>query len=229
MPSSDFASNIGHVTDREELGTAAPNRRERKTRETRRSILATARDLFDTHGYEQTTVEQIAAGADVAPRTFFRYFPTKESLLFADLDEARQDMLDQLEGRPTDEDPMRSLSIVLVGYAEQIVRRRDDVAWGMRICEEHGDGQALYERSMLKERTRVRVAEFIAQRLGVDAELDPRPLGWSIAVMGVFGSAMRSAADSTAPTPEEAVAAFDEMLLSTADALSRCAAQLRGD
>lgn len=67
----------------ETTSTSGPieGRRERKKRELRDRIYQTARELFLAHGVEATTVEQIAAAADVAPATFFNHFQSKDRLL----------------------------------------------------------------------------------------------------------------------------------------------------
>ncbi len=56
-------------------------RRERKKRELRSRIYQTAQQLFLSQGFEATTVEQIAAAADIAPATFFNHFQGKHALL----------------------------------------------------------------------------------------------------------------------------------------------------
>ena len=58
-----------------------PGLRERKKIKLRRAIQAAALLLFETQGYEHTTVEQIAEAAETSTTTFYRYFPTKEDVV----------------------------------------------------------------------------------------------------------------------------------------------------
>jgi AcrR family transcriptional regulator len=58
--------------------------RERKKAKTKAAIRREAVRLFRDRGYAATTVEQIAAAAEVAPSTVFRYFPTKQDLILTD-------------------------------------------------------------------------------------------------------------------------------------------------
>jgi AcrR family transcriptional regulator len=58
--------------------------RERKKAKTRATIRDTAMRLFEEQGYAATTVDQIAAAAEVSQSTFFRYFPTKEDVVLID-------------------------------------------------------------------------------------------------------------------------------------------------
>src|SRR6516165_2949229 len=81
--------------------------RERKKIKTRQAIRREAFRLIDENGYAATTVEQIADAADVSPSTFFRYFPSKESLLLADdLDPV---ILAALEAQPSDLSPTEAI------------------------------------------------------------------------------------------------------------------------
>src|SRR3984885_11853690 len=68
--------------------TAGPGQtlRDRKRDRTRRALISAAIDLFERHGYDGTTVADIAEAADIGTRTFFSYFASKEERLFPDSD-----------------------------------------------------------------------------------------------------------------------------------------------
>jgi AcrR family transcriptional regulator len=85
----------------------SPGLRERKKAKTRAAIQAAALALFERQGYQATTVDQIAAMADVSQSTFFRYFPTKEDVVLLD----RYDplMLAALRAQPAELGPIVAL------------------------------------------------------------------------------------------------------------------------
>ena len=66
--------------------TGEPGRRARKRAQMRERLVGTAARLFEQHGYEAVTMEQIAAEADVAKRTLYNHFPTREAILARWLD-----------------------------------------------------------------------------------------------------------------------------------------------
>ena len=78
---------------------AVASLRERKKRQTRATIAATATDLFSRHGFESVTVEQVARAAGVSRQTIFNYFATKEEMLFDRDHEVLAALLDAIANR----------------------------------------------------------------------------------------------------------------------------------
>src|ERR1700710_149891 len=82
------------------LGEAPEGLRERKKQRTRAMLIDAAVTLCLRNGYEQTTVDQIAAVADVSPRTFSRYFATKDAVIIALIDDMVDAIAVQLSKQP---------------------------------------------------------------------------------------------------------------------------------
>ena len=81
--------------------------RERKKAKTRLAIREHAMALFKDQGYDKTTIEQIAAAAEVSPSTFFRYFPSKEEVVLQDDYDAL--LIAAFHAQQVDVPPLRAL------------------------------------------------------------------------------------------------------------------------
>ena len=105
--------------------------RERKVQRTRERIAEVALDLFERQGYEATTMEQIAAAADVAPTTLYRYYPTKDRTLVEGMIPRFGEVAAGVLARPPEEPIEVALGAALMARlehadaeAEQLLRLR---------------------------------------------------------------------------------------------------------
>src|SRR5262245_36786534 len=98
--------------------------RDRKRARTRQALVEAATALFERDGYDETTVADIAAAADVATRTFFSYFPSKEELLFPETDARLRAAVEAIASRGPDEGPAE----VLLRALHEVGDDNDDVA-----------------------------------------------------------------------------------------------------
>jgi AcrR family transcriptional regulator len=73
--------------------------RERKKEETRQRISEAAFRLFAARGFDGVTVAEIARAADVAEKTVFNYFPTKEDLVYGRFESFEEELLAAVRGR----------------------------------------------------------------------------------------------------------------------------------
>src|SRR5262245_40351694 len=146
---------------------AAHGLRERKKARTREAIIDAALDLFERNGYDDTTIEDIAAAADVSPRTFFRYFDSKVELIMARAESAHDEIGPALAARPADEglvDAVRQVIRAQLGdqLEDPLVLRELQVMLGtpgLRImAREH-----FYEEE-------AGIARAVADRLGLDED-----------------------------------------------------------
>ena len=96
--------------------------RERNRLRTREAIESVALRLFLSEGFERTTVERIAEEAGVAPRTLFRYFPSKEDVVFPDHEAALQRLREQLGAAgfpPVAEAPLERLHAAVLDLQDR--------------------------------------------------------------------------------------------------------------
>jgi len=106
---------------------SSPGLRERKKQKTRWAIQEHALRLFAEQGYDATTIDQIAAAAEISPSTFFRYFPTKEDLVIAD--EYDDLLVEGLRRQPPEVPPLRAVREVMSATLRQMAPEERVRVW----------------------------------------------------------------------------------------------------
>jgi AcrR family transcriptional regulator len=97
------------------------------TARTRQALVDAALTLFAEAGYESTTTDQIAEAAGVSPRTFFRYFPTKEAVLFFGEYEFIRSFAAVYQSQPTGLPELEAVCASFVLLAPGIARLRERI------------------------------------------------------------------------------------------------------
>lgn len=147
-------------------------RRERKKLERRHQIEAAALDLFASRGFDGATIEEIAAAADIAPRTFFYYFPTKEDVVLADYSARLERIIGELGRRPDDEEPWAALRASFLVVAGDYAAQSEDLARRFVII---ASNPSVYARSLqLQAGWEDAVAAVLTRRTGRDDDIGPR-------------------------------------------------------
>ncbi len=167
---------------------AKPGLRERKKQQTRERIASMALDLFAQHGYDHTTLAEIADAADVAPRTIFAYFQSKEDILFADEPLFYAGLERTLRERPpgvTTIDALREF-VSSLDESDDHLRRRKQIIGA-------SESLRLVERARWAAMEEL-VAESIARDLGDIGAHDLRPRLIAASVTAAF-SAVRDRLD----------------------------------
>ncbi len=147
--------------------------RERHRRQTAATLEEVALRLFTEHGFDSVTVDDIAAGADVCRRTFFRYYASKEDVVLSDHPERLDEIRENLIARPADEPPLTALRQALLLLAD---RYRDDRPRMLQRFRIMASTPSLQGRSLVHQRAwETAVTEIVAERMGVDPKTDLRP------------------------------------------------------
>lgn len=177
-------------------------------------IRRVALDLATEHGLEELTVEAIAHGADISPRTFFNYFSHKEDALVTDAAAAAKALHSEIVARPSDEAPLHAIRAVITEHdlfslmntdRDRTLARQKLVQQYPTLTSRQLGQHALMEQSL---------KDAVAERLGTDPESDLRPA----LVAAVAGSVLRIAVNRWTASDETQLS---DLLISAFDMLEQ--------
>lgn len=191
------------------------DRRKWKKSVTHAALLAAAGDLLGDEPYDAVTATRIAERADVTQRTFFRHFPTKDAVLYGDLDETLDELRAALAARPDDETPMEAVRRSIASMRDNFDRHRDLRRLQARLAATEPSVSA-YSRATVQLAWEREIIAAVSDRLGVDPMEDPRPEILAGAVMSAIRVATRQWSATQGETDD--LALIDAALAAVPDA-----------
>jgi AcrR family transcriptional regulator len=174
------------------------SRRDAHKRRTTTTLRDAALDLFLAHGFDATTTDQVAAKAGVSTRTFFRYFDSKDEVLFLGQRFWSEKVADMVKQQPSMLKPMDAMCETLIELATHVSRkaliRHEQIVKSSVTLLGHSEVQ-------LAENAR-HIAEGLAARRGLDAPDDECKMMASAGLM-LYRQAVRELRDGSSNSPIE--------------------------
>jgi len=184
--------------------------RERKKRRTREQIVEAAMRLFSERGYAATTIADIAAAADIAPRTFFAYFPSKEAVVFSDADEDFASLAAALQERRPGETAFATLRRWIDERFELWSGEHAEASLRKSLCRE-SEELARVEHALM-----ARFEDLLREAVARDLDQPPdalRPRLVAAATIAAVRSLEVHAPETEERTRARAIAVLDEALV----------------
>jgi AcrR family transcriptional regulator len=180
--------------------------RERKKLATRRSLRRVALDLVAERGFAHVTVEDIAEAADVSPRTFFNYFPSKEAVLFGVDPDRVAALRERVAHEAPGESVLTALRLVMADDARAVADELSELGgdpadWLHRMKEARADPHLRAAHAAQMAMVERAITEGLAERLSTDPERDPYPGLLAAMAAGVFRASMTFWAGSGGTVP----------------------------
>jgi AcrR family transcriptional regulator len=149
-----------------EPATAPPGLRERKRQQTRERLTRMAMALFLERGFEATTLDDIAAAADISRRSFFHYFASKEDVVFAWQEEITAALVDAVAARPAAESMLTAAENAILAMVRQL-----EPGEAIAMAQLKRDNPALQARDQVKyEKLERALTDALARRAGHKTE-----------------------------------------------------------
>ncbi|GJF08491.1 TetR family transcriptional regulator [Mycolicibacterium cyprinidarum] len=187
--------------------------RERKKRQTRATLIDAAVSLSDRQGFDGTTVDQIAAIADVSPRTFSRYFATKDAIAIALLDEVLAKTAAELARQPPELDHFEALRRAYLAMAQGTKMAPDGALSSHRLLQilRITVSSATVRQSAIEYRANA-VDAVMAERLGTntdDRRVKLLAAVWGALLITAVRDLVEDATVAGSVSIDDAVAAFE--------------------
>jgi AcrR family transcriptional regulator len=161
---------------------------ERKRQLVRDELTEAALQLLAFQGFEETTIDQMAAAAGVSRRTFFRYFQSKEDVIIEFLSDHGRQLSDGLATRPATEPPAVALQHTLRAFTDTFLEHPEK---SQRLTKVTVSTPSLFARYLERQVAwRAALTTGLARRMAVDPSADPRPAVLVAVAFAAFDTAL---------------------------------------